>query len=451
MLAFAFGVSLLTGILFGVAPAWMTAHANPIDALRGANRSTGQGSSITQKSLVVAQAAISLVLLCAAGLLTQSLRNLQHQNFGFDMKNRYILHIDPQMAGYKPEQMDAFYRQLHDLLAGIPGMKSVAYSLYSPMEGDNWGTGVYFEGQAPPQPGSDENNASWVRASAGYFDTIGTKIIQGREFTDQDTSTTRPVAVVNKTFAKKYFKDGNAIGKHFGVDDQKDSSTYEIVGVTEDTQYWEPTSKIRPMFFLAAAQWVKYDDPDMAGFENVSHTKLDAIELHTAGYVPGLESQVRHAIAQVNPDLTVIDFRTFTEQVEGNFNQPAMIVQLTSLFGLLALVLASIGLYGVTAYSVERRTSEIGIRMALGADRAAVLKLVLAGAFLQVVIGLAIGIPATILGGRAMANFLYGIKSYDPLVLVVTTLVLLAAAFVAAVVPARRAANTEPMHALRTE
>jgi len=450
VLGFAFAVSLLTGILFGVAPAWMTAHANPIDALRGANRSTGQGSSITQKSLVVVQAAVSLVLLCAAGLLTQSLRNMQHQNFGFNTNNRYILHIDPQMAGYKPEQMDAFYRQLHDTLSEIPGIKSISYSLYSPMEGDNWGTGVYFEGQPPPQPGSSENNASWVRASTDYFDTIGTKLIRGRAFSDQDTSSAATVAVVNATFAKKYFKDGNAIGKHFGLD-PKTPGIYEIVGVTEDTQYWEPTSHIRPMFFLAAQQWVKHEDKDMDVFESVSHTKMNAIELQTSGYVPGLESQVRRAIAQVNPDLTVIDFQTFAEQVRGNFNQQGMIAQLTSLFGLLALALASIGLYGVTSYSVERRTSEIGIRMALGADRAAVLKLVLAGAFLQVVIGLVIGIPATILGGRAMASQLFGIKPYDPVLLAMTTLVLLTAAFIAAVVPARRAANTEPMHALRTE
>ena len=318
------------------------------------------------------------------------------------------------------------------------------------MEGDNWGTGVYIVGQPPPQPGSNENNASWVRASVGYFDTIGTKVIQGREFIDSDTSATRPVAVVNRTFVKKFLKDGNAIGQHFRLD-LKTTVNYEIVGVTEDTQYWQPDSHIRPMFFLPAQQWVKYEDPDMAGFENVSHTKLNAIELRTSGYVPGLEGQVRRVISQVNPNLTVIDFQTFAEQVQGNFNQQGMIVQLTSLFGLLALVLASIGLYGVTAYSVERRTSEIGIRMALGADRAAVLKLVLKGAFLQVAIGLAVGIPATILGGRAMANFLYGIKPYDPVVLVITALVLLAAAFVAAVVPARRAANTEPMHALRTE
>jgi hypothetical protein len=275
-------------------------------------------------------------------------------------------------------------------------------------------------------------------------------MIQGREFLEQDTSAARPVAIVNKTFVKKHFKDGNAIGQHFGVD-QKTPATYEIVGVTEDTQYWQPTSHIRPMFFLAAAQWVKYEDKDMGVFETVSHTKMNAIELRTSGYVPGLESQVRHAIAQVNPDLTVIDFETFAEQVQNNFNQQGMIAQLTSLFGLLALVLASIGLYGVTSYSVERRTSEIGIRMALGADRKAVLKLVLAGAFLQVVIGLAIGIPATIFGGRAMANQLYDIKPYNPLVIIITTLVLLAAAFIAAVVPASRAANTEPMHALRME
>ncbi|WP_044934566.1 ABC transporter permease [Pseudacidobacterium ailaaui] len=451
VLGFAFAVSLLTGVLFGVAPAWMMVHASPIDALRGTNRTTAQGSTMAQKSLVVLQAAISLVLLCAAGLLTQSLRNMQNQHFGFETQNRYILHIDPQMAGYKPEQMDAFYRELHDLLAAIPGVKSVAYSLYSPMEGNNWGTGVFLEGQAPPPPGSNDNNTSWVRASADYFATIGTRIIQGRGLTLADTESSQPVAVVNKTFAKKFFKDGNAIGKHFGIDGPEHTGTFEIVGVTEDTQYWGPTEKIRPMFFLSAHQWVKYTDADMNMFEKVSHSKLDSVEIQTAGFVPGLEAQVRRAIAQVNPDLTVIDFNSFADQVKGNFNQQAMIARLTSLFGLVALALASIGLYGVTAYSVERRTSEIGIRMALGADRLAVLKLVLRGAFLQVIIGLAIGLPATILGGQALSSLLFGIRPYDPAVLLITTVILLGSAFLAAVIPARRAASTEPMQALRIE
>jgi predicted permease len=451
VLAFAFAASLITGVLFGVAPAWMTAQADPIDALRESNRTTKNSGQWTQKALVVAQAAISLVLLCAAGLLTQSLSNMRHQKFGFDTTNRYILHIDPQMAGYKVEQLDAFYRQLHDTLAAIPGMKSVAYSLYSPMEGDNWGNGVYFEGRPAPPPGSNEQGASWVRASAGYFETIGTKIIAGRGITEQDTPTTRNIAVVNQTFAKKFYKDGNPIGQHFGDIDQKNASTFEIVGVTEDTNYWQPTSHIRPMFFLAGNQWAKYDDPRAAMFENVSHLHLNAVEMQTTGNVPGLEPQVRKALAQLNPNLTVIDFQTFAEQVSNNFSQQSMVAQLTSLFGLLALLLASIGLYGVTAYSVARRTGEIGIRMALGADRMNVLKMVLKGAFLQVAIGLAIGIPLTILGGRAMASQLFGIKPYDPLILLTTTLVLSLAAFVASAIPARRAANVEPMQALRTE
>jgi predicted permease len=450
VLAFTFSVALLTGILFGIAPAWTTATANPADALRGANRSTGQSVGWTQKSLVVAQAALSLVLLCAAGLLIQSLRNMQRQDFGFETANRYILHIDPQMAGYKPAQLAAFYRQLHDTLAAIPGVNRVSFSLYSPMEGDNWSETVYLEGQAPPPPDTDQNDASWVRVSDGYFETVGTEVLQGRAITDRDTATSQRVAVVNQSFAKKFFKDESPIGKHFGDLGAKYAGNFEIVGVTEDTQYRQPTRKIPPMFFLSALQSVTYDDPRFVTFEDRSHY-LNAIELKTQGTVPGLEPQVRRALAQVNPDLAVIDFVSFAEQVQENFSQQAMIAKLTSLFGLLALVLASVGLYGVTAYSVERRTSEIGIRMALGADRLNVLKLVLRGAFLQVGIGLAIGIPATILGGRAMATQLFGVKPYDPNILLLTTAVLSLAALVAAVVPARRAATLDPMRALRTE
>jgi putative ABC transport system permease protein len=450
VLAFTFTVALLTGILFGIAPAWMTATANPADALRGANRSTGQSAGWTQRSLVVAQAALSLVLLCAAGLLIQSLRNMKRQDFGFETANRYILHIDPQMAGYKPAQLAAFYRQLHDTLAVIPGVNRVSFSLYSPMEGDNWSETVYLEGQAPPPPDTDQNDASWVRVSDGYFKTVGTKVLQGRAITDQDTATSQRVAVVNQSFAKKFFKDESPIGKYFGDLGAKYSGNFEIVGVTEDTQYRQPTRKIPPMFFLSALQSVTYDDPRFVTFEDRSHY-LNAIELKTQGTVPGLEPQVRRALAQVNPDLAVIDFVSFAEQVQENFSQQAMIAKLTSLFGLLALMLASVGLYGVTAYSVERRTSEIGIRMALGADRLNVLKLVLRGAFLQVGIGLVIGIPATILGGRAMATQLFGVKPYDPNILLLTTAVLSFAALVAALVPARRAATLDPMRALRTE
>ena len=450
VLAFTFTVSLLTGILFGVAPAWMTARAAPADALRGAGRSTAGGGGWTQKSLVVAQAGLSLVLLSAAGLLTQSLRNMRNQNFGFETPNRYILHIDPMMAGYKPAQIQALYRKLHDSLAAIPGVTQVSFSLYSPMEGDNWGETVYIEGQAPPPPDSEQNNASWVRVSAGYFETLGTKLFQGRSFSEQDSPTSRRVAVVNQTFAKQFFKNENPIGKHFGDLDIKYAGLFEIVGVTEDTQYREPTHKIPPMYFLPETQSVAYEDPRFVTFEDRSHY-LNAVELKTFGKVAALEPQVRHAIGDVNPDLAVIDFMSFGEQVSHNFSQQAMISKLTSMFGLLALVLASVGLYGITAYSVERRAKEIGIRMALGAGRMSVLKLVLLGALVQMGIAMAIGIPAAIAASYAMAAQLFGVKPYDARVLLIAAASLVLAAFLAAVVPARRAATLDPIRALRIE
>lgn len=450
VLAFTFLVALLTGILFGVAPAWMTAHADPADALRGAHRSTSRASGWTQKSLVVAQTALSVVLLCAAGLLTQTLRNQQQQNFGFDVAGRYILHFDPSMAGYKPEQLPAFYRQLRENLAAIPGVNRVSFAMYTPMEGDNWSEDVYVEGQAPPPPGSNQNDASWVRVSDGYFESIGSKIVKGRSITEQDTATTRIVAVVNQTFAKKFFKDEDPIGKHFGDLEEKFASAFEVVGVVQDTQYRGPTRKIPPMFFLADTQSMKYEEARFQSVEDASHF-LNAVVLQTQGSVPGIEQQVRRALGQVSPDLAVIDFRSFAAQVNDNFTQSVMLARLTSLFGLLALVLASVGLYGVTAYSVERRTSEIGIRMALGADRLNVLRLVLRGAFTQIGIGLAIGIPASVLAGYGMAAKLFGVKPYAPGILLVTTAVLTIAAIAATVLPARRAAILEPIHALRTE
>jgi predicted permease len=449
VLAFAFGVSFLTGMLFGMAPAWMTAHTNPAEVLQGAGRSIGRKATWGQKALVVVQAALSLALLCAAGLLTRSLNNMQHRNFGFDTTNRYILHMDPQMAGYKADRLEPLYRQLHDNLSVIPGIQQVSFSLYSPMEGDNWGEGIYLEGEPPPPPGTPDHGASWVRVSPGYFDTIGTKIVEGRAITEQDTPATRVVAVVNRFFEQKYFKDGHAIGKHFG-DDLKQAGAFEIVGVTEDTNYWGATSKMRPMYFLAQGQSAHNPDPRYQQFEDRSRY-LNAIEIQTRGEVPGLEVQLRRALSQINPDLAVVDFQSFSTQVKANFTQQAMIAKLTSFFGFLALILASIGLYGVTSYSVERRTSEIGIRMALGADRIHMLVMVLRSAFLQVGIGLAIGIPVTLISGRLMSSQLFGVKPYDPVVLSITTVVLGAAAFVAAVIPARRAANTEPMLALRTE
>jgi predicted permease len=455
VLGFAFGASLLTGLLFGVAPAWMAAHANPIEALRGANRATSHSTIWTQKTLVVAQAAVSVVLLCAAGFLILSLNRLQHQHYGFQTAYRTVLMVDPQDAGYQPNQLDAFYQQLHDTLGAIPGVSKVAWSLWSPMDGRNRSLQIYVEGQPPPPPGSQENYVSWNRISPGYFDAIGTRLIGGRSILESDGRTGRNVAVVNESFVRNILHGKNPIGIHFGDFDPSFTRTYEIVGVVEDAQYWNPNSPIRPMYFVPAAQWPQLPTsaPQSAGYEQlIANTHyMWSIELETHGTVPGLEAQVRRALAEVNPNLMMVRYQSFAEQMSSAFSQQNMIVQLTSLFGALALVLATIGLYGVMAYEVAQRTSEIGIRMALGANRGNVQRLMLRGAFLQVGLGMLIGIPAAILAGHLMASQLFGVTNYSPLVLGATILALTTTALAAAVVPARRAASIDPMQTLRGE
>jgi len=453
VLAFTFAVSVLTGLLFGVAPAWLSAHADPIEALRGANRSTGRHTTFAQKALVVAQAAVSVVLLCAAGFLILSFNTLRHQDFGFQTRNRTIVEISPETAGYQPDQLTNFYRQLHDSLVAVPGVSRVAFSLYTPMSHDNWGEGIAIEGQPPS--GSDEESPSWDRITPDYFDAIGTKLLQGRAFTLADNASGRDVAIVNQAFVQKLLHGRNPIGVHFGDWDPTVTGTYEIVGVVQNSQYWDPNTPARPMYFLPADQTSAMPPThpraaDYARFIQTSHY-LTSIVIETRGYVPELESQVRRAIAQVNPNLMIDSYQSFDDQVQLNFSQQNMIVQLTSLFGLLALALAAIGLYGVTAYAVAQRTSEIGIRMALGANRQDVQRLVLRGAFAQVGVGLLIGIPAAIGAGHLMASQLYGVSQYNPLVLGTTMLVLALAALLASSVPAWRASGVEPMEALRIE
>jgi predicted permease len=454
VLGFAFGVSLLTGLLFGVAPAWMAAHADPIEARRGANRSTGRYSLWGQKALVIIQVTVSAVLLCVAGFLVLSLERMHDQRFGFETAHRYILKIDPQTIGYKPEQLEVFYRQLHDSLVEIPGISNIAYSIYSPMSGNNWSQPITIEGQPADTPGQ-WTGASWNRISPGYFEAIGTKLIAGRNFTESDDASSHNVAIVNQAFVKKLLNGKDPVGMHFGDWVPGPSQTYEIVGVVEDTQYWDPDEEIRPMYFLPASQWTQLPSSvsrasDYAEFIARSHY-LQTIEIETRGAVPNLELQVRKALSSVNADLLVIRFQSFATQVALAFSQQALIAQLTSLFGLLALTLAAIGLYGVMTYSVVQRTNEIGIRMALGATRLRVQKLILSEALLQIGIGLMIGIPLAVVAGHLMLSHLFGITANNPIVLGITAAVLVSAAVIAAALPARRAAAIEPITALHSQ
>jgi predicted permease len=450
VLGFAFLLSLLTGVVFGVVPAWITSHSDPAEALRGANRSTRDRSSLPQRSLIVFQAALSLVLLVGAGLLTKSLRNMEHQKFGIQTANRYVLHLDPAGAGYKPETLPAFYRTLEDQFGSLPGVQSVGLALYSTLEGNNWGEDVFVDGRPAPGP-NDHNGSSWDRVSNRFFETVGQPVLRGRGFTDQDTATSQKVAVVNQAFVKKFFPKEDPVGKHFGVFEQKYSSTFEIVGIVADAKYTNPRDEVRTMYFRPLTQTMTgLTDPNEAMAEGRG-LYINSVTMFFRSEPQNLDATVRRTLANINPDLTVLDLHSLDYQVADNFTQERLIARLTMLFGGLALVLASVGLYGITSYQVARRTSEIGLRMALGADRGDVVQMVMRSAFVQAGLGLAIGVPIAIFGARAMADQLYGVRSYDPVSLLIAVVVLLGSATVAGFIPARRAANIEPMTALRTE
>ena len=457
VMAFAFAASLLTGLLFGVAPAWFAAHADPVEALRGANRSTGRQTNLAQKGLVVAQVAVSFVLLCAAGLLMLSLQKLEHQQFGFATEHRTVVKFNAQTAGLKPDQLDLFYRRLDESVSSIPGVSHVAWSGWSPMDGGNRSDDVYVAGQPTPPAGSSINLSSWVRVSPGYFATVGTRILKGRSFTDHDDRNAPNVAIVDEAFVKKYLHGQEPIGAHFGDWDEALTGMYTIVGVVEDAQYWPPSDlqESHAMYFLPASQWppLPATTPNVSLYNEflIDTHYMGSLEIETDAAQPDLESRVRQALQQLNPNLMITRFQSFGQQVNFGFSQQQMIVKLTSLFGLVALALAAIGLYGVTAYAVAQRTSEIGIRMALGADRGDVRGMVIRGAFLQVGLGLLIGIPAALAAGRLMAAQLFGIGLWNPFVLGTTMAMLIVVALIAAALPAQRAASVEPVQALRGE
>ena len=450
ILAFAFVVSVVTGAVFATAPAWLSLHSQPAEALRGVNRSTRDRASLPQKSLVIFQAVLSVVLLAGAILMARSLENLEHQDFGISTAHRYVVHFDPAGAGYTADRAPALSRQLEDRFSALPGVRNVGLGMYSPLEGDNWGECVIQQGHPAPRPG-DKCGATWDRVSTHFLDAIGVPILQGRGFNAQDTATSPLVAIVNETFVKQFFPNQDPIGKHFGIDLTAYSGMFEIVGVFRDFKMNNPREDVRPVFLRPMAQ-------RFAGFKEEMLVTMESVSMYMSSMVidfrtpPGnLDELIRHTVAEIDPNLTVMDLRSMDTQVAENFNQERLVARLTTLFGILALILASVGLYGVMSYFVVRRTSEIGIRMALGAERGAVMRMVMQGALAQVAIGLAIGIPAALIAGHFMASQLYQVRGYDPLALCGAVVILGVCAVAAGFIPARRAASTEPMHALRIE
>jgi len=444
VVGFAFGLSLLTGILFGVAPAWIAAQTQPVDALRGGSRMTATGASRLQRSLVVLQAALSLVLLVGAGLFSQSLNKLQNTDLKLDSRNRYIVHINPQAAGYSQTQLEALYRTMEQQFHGLPGIRNVGICTYTPMEDNNWSSGVQVQGQ----PFSDKG-ASWVRGSAEYLDSVGTRVVMGRGIGPQDTPTSPTVAVVNQSFVKEFFKEGvNPIGQHFGDPGPVSQGDFEIVGVAEDTAYTSVYWKKHTMYFIPMMQRPASSKEPI---ESDVSLYAGAIVLETERPMNDVEKLARTTLSAINPNLAIVKFQTFQGQIADRFNGERMVAQLTMLFGVLALMLAMIGLYGVTAYTVARRTPEIGIRMAVGAARGRVIAMVMRGAMIQIALGLLIGLPVALLGVRFVKAQLYEITSANPSVVLGAITTLAAAACIAGIIPARRAASIDPVQALRSE
>lgn len=443
VLLFALGVSVITGVVFGIAPAWMGAHAQPIEALRGVNRSAGGRRHWAQRTLVIVQVAVSVVLLSAAAMLAQSLRNLERQNFGFDTRGRYLVSIDPWSSNYRQEQLAPLFRGIEEHLRGIPGVRMAGSVLEAPQSGWVWPHDIRVVGK----PEADDTSSGWSRVTPDFFQTLGEAIVMGRSFTNEDTANTRLVAIVNESFAAKFFVKQNPLGQQFGLVRENNAATYEIVGVVADVDFADGPA---PMYFLPEAQSAHFDDAETEEREVASHYLYNLLVWAPAN-PPDLGARVKQALTDADPNLVMNKVQPYSAVIHGNFAQQKMIATLTWLFGAIGLVLAAVGLYGVTAYGVEQRTSEIGVRMALGARRGSVLLMVLREAVWQVGIGLALGIPAAIGAGYVIANQLFGVTPWDPLILSTATLLLGFVTLVAAVLPACRASRLDPMIALRYE
>jgi predicted permease len=359
--------------------------------------------------------------------------------------------LNPPPATYTLPKLQALYRQLEQALNGLPGVRGSGLALYNPLT-NNWGEMILVSGHPPPKMG-DEDGASWDRVSADYLQNFGMTVLRGRNLTTADNETTAPVAIVNEAFVKRFFKSGeDPLGQHFGLDLPQNAGTIRIVGIVRAAKFagFALSKPARPMFYVPLAQNIDYKDSIMKRVELQSHF-IEGLMLVT-NVPPGtLEPLIRRVLAGLDPNLTINSVRTMEQEVSLTFDQERAVASLAELFGAIALLLAAVGLYGVTAYTVAQRTNEIGIRMALGADRSSVIGYVLRGAFARVAVGLGLGIPLAVGAGRLISTQLYGVSFWDPLALALAAASLAICSLIAALIPASVAASISPMTALRAE
>jgi predicted permease len=437
ILGFALGVSLLTGVAFGLVPALQATRPDVADTLKDqAGAVVGGGSNGIRKLLVAAQITLSLLLLIGAGLFIRSLQNLRDMDPGFRTSNLLAFKVDPIMSGYTKERARLFYQHLKEDLESLPGEENVALAVVPVMENDEWDQWVTIDSYTPKTGELPDPHMNFV--SPGYFKTMEITMLAGRDFRPTDAVGTPLVCIVNEAFAKKYFGTTNAVGHRIGMGNDPGTKTdITIIGVSRNTKYESMRDEIPTEVFRPYRQ-----------MEFV--TGMTAY-VRTAQNPDQVFLSIRKRVHDLDPNLPVFEMITLERQVENSLVTERLVATLSSGFGFLATLLAAIGLYGVMAYTVARRTREIGIRMAIGAAQADVLWLVMREVLFLLAIGIAIALPASWILTQSVRSQLYGIQPADPLSIATATLVIAAVALAAGYMPARRATRVDPVNALRYE
>ena len=437
MLIFGAALIIATGLLFGLFPALHSTRPDLVTALKGqAGQPSGaRAASRFRTSLAVAQIAISMTLLVAAGLFTRSLLNVSRIELGLEADNVVMFHISPSLNGYKPEQSRQLFERVEDELSALPGTKGVSSATVAVLAGNNWGNNVSVEGFAAGPDVDVESRFNVI--GPGYFRTLGIPLVAGREFTRADALGAAKVAVVNEAFAKKFNLGRNAVGKHMGNQGWNSPQTIEIVGLVQNAKYSEVKREIPPQFFLPHRQ----------------NERIGAMTFYvrTATEPEQFLANIPKTIARLDANLPVENLRTLPDQIRENVFLDRFITVLSTSFACLATLLAAIGLYGVLAYTVSQRTREIGLRMALGAAPARVRAMVLRQVAIMTMVGGALGLVSAVSIGRLAESLLFQLKGWDPVVLALSAIALAAVALAAGFIPAYRASQVDPMLALRYE
>jgi predicted permease len=432
ILGFTLLASLLSAVIFGAAPALRAARIEPNATLKGGKGAAQAASqSPLGKLLVVAQVALSLLLLVGAGLFVRTLINLQNVPTGFNQQNVMLFKVDPATTGYKDAQLGPLLREVEEKVKTVPGVQAASFSFVI----FNQGQWTSWASIREPVEGQNRRIRQNV-VGLDYFATMGIPLIAGRGFGPQDTDKSQRVAVISETMAQRLFPSGSPLGQRFGTAGPESSEAIEVIGVVKDARYGRLTEDLRPMAYYPHAQLPQ---------------PLGNFVVRFVGAPESVVPQVRQAISQINRNLPVDEVVSLSEHIGRSLVQEKLVARLASFFGLLALLLACVGLYGVLSYAVARRTQEIGIRLALGAQGRDVLRLVLREALALVLVGVGIGLAVSLAATRTASTLLFGLEPNDPLTITLATLLLVTVAAVAGYLPARRASRVDPMTALRDE